>query len=274
MLRDPAGFFSFSLSAGSDGFLSVLPEKTDNDKVPVLMSAGGEHLSRKIRTKRTDDMIETRQYYPGDDSRRINWKAFAHSGDLFIRQGEEQPFPESKLLILLDLSAPRGVLSFEAGGLYLDRIISALSCVIEELRSRGQSFELSVLPSPPEVLSGDRRLCGLEWVDSSSLSPSGLFGRDRVRGGSCLLLTSSFSENALPSCRALRSAGFRVTAAVPVPDKPLPDVRRIRDLFFTKEAAGPLPVMERKDAEYIRSRAAEKCRELKQRGGAADAFVL
>ena len=65
-----------------------------------------EHVPRK---RRSDELLETRRYVPGDDVRRLNWKLLAHAGELFLRLGEETPPPRARLLAVLDTTErPRG----------------------------------------------------------------------------------------------------------------------------------------------------------------------
>ena len=67
--------------------------------------AGGERLVTPIR-RRTDELLETRRYVPGDDIRRVNWKMYARWGELLVRIGEEVPPPQGAHHCILYLGAP------------------------------------------------------------------------------------------------------------------------------------------------------------------------
>ncbi len=67
--------------------------------------SGGERLVTPIR-RRTDELLETRRYVPGDDIRRINWKMYARWGELLVRIGEEVPPPQGAHHCILYLGAP------------------------------------------------------------------------------------------------------------------------------------------------------------------------
>jgi hypothetical protein len=107
---------------------------------------GGNAATQGDRLKRSDELLETRKYYPGDDVRRLSWKLYAHSGELFLKIGEETPPPHSRLLVLIDTGVdPLGALSpfLSTEGLadYLDSLI--VSCA---------DFCLSALDRQIEVI--------------------------------------------------------------------------------------------------------------------------
>jgi uncharacterized protein (DUF58 family) len=85
---------------------------------------------------RSDELIEARPYHPGDDTRRINWNAYAHSEILFVRIGEETPPPTINGEILVDA---RGVDSCADE----DQLISTALGIAEELSRRGWTVILS-----------------------------------------------------------------------------------------------------------------------------------
>ncbi|MBI9107713.1 MAG: DUF58 domain-containing protein [Spirochaetales bacterium] len=276
-LQDFAGFFAMKLQAGQEEHLSVLPEKTESGRELDSLTPGGEEISRRSRKIRSDEMIEIRQYYPGDDIRRINWKAFAHSGELFIRVGEEKPLPESKLMIMLDLSDPSSFIGEKNSSIYLDYIISRLSGIIEKLSSAGITVELSVPPLPFKKVSDSGCLTGLFWRDDDG-QPADIKGRPLGRspgGNNCLLLTQPFSQNSAALCRRLNALGMSVTAAMPVPEGLVSGDTglKLRDLFFSREISGEQRVIDEKTSAIIRDEALKSCRVLKTSGGVSNAFI-
>lgn len=56
----------------------------------------------RLSTERNDDLLDSRPYHPGDDTRRINWKTYAHGGELFVRIGEEVPPPAHLATVEID----------------------------------------------------------------------------------------------------------------------------------------------------------------------------
>ncbi|HKK49014.1 MAG TPA: DUF58 domain-containing protein, partial [Alkalispirochaeta sp.] len=107
----------------------VLPVASAGMKPPVpaglVAGVRGEGLSRR----RSEELIEARPYHPGDDTRRINWKAYAHSETLFVRIGEEMPPPSASADMVIDT---RGLDTSS----HLDQLISAALGVAEELERR------------------------------------------------------------------------------------------------------------------------------------------
>lgn len=102
LLSDALGFFTAKIeSPQKDIFLLVTP-KPVAEALPLTVNAGGDKRRAGTRAQRTDTLIEHRPYIPGDDPRRINWKLFGHAGDLFVREGEREPPPHSRILIVTD----------------------------------------------------------------------------------------------------------------------------------------------------------------------------
>jgi uncharacterized protein (DUF58 family) len=83
------------------------------DLIPVTIRSGGDERRTSANYQRTDNLIDHRPYIPGDDPRRINWKLYGHAGDLFVREGESEPPPHSRLSILIDTQADTEL--FDAG---------------------------------------------------------------------------------------------------------------------------------------------------------------
>jgi hypothetical protein len=94
--------------------LLVMPQAA-GQPLPLTMQSGGVERRTDPHFLRTDDLIDHRPYVPGDDPRRINWKLYGHAGGLFVREGEPEPPPHSRLVILIDTLADRGLYTAEAG---------------------------------------------------------------------------------------------------------------------------------------------------------------
>ena len=67
---------------------------------PPTSGLAGDHRSR--RRSDAPEFADYRTYSPGDDFRRVDWKAYARLGTLYYRQGEAQD--EVTLYLLLDTS--------------------------------------------------------------------------------------------------------------------------------------------------------------------------
>jgi hypothetical protein len=103
---DSLGFFRFSFRVpqGENPRLLSCP-RAAGEPPSLPIRPGGEEQRTEPHYRRSDNLIDHRPYIPGDDPRRINWKLYSHGGDLFVREGEPEPPPRSRLLILVDTGA-------------------------------------------------------------------------------------------------------------------------------------------------------------------------
>ena len=62
----------------------------------------GSGQTAKTALVPNDDLTEQRPYVPGDDPRRINWKLYGHSGELFVREGEKRGEPLPEIAVVID----------------------------------------------------------------------------------------------------------------------------------------------------------------------------
>ena len=103
LILDIFGFFLAALALPQEQGARFLSLPRPAVKPPVIeFHAGGAEQRSQPRFTRTDNLIDHRPYVPGDDPRRINWKLYGHAGDLFVREGEPEPPPHSKLTLLID----------------------------------------------------------------------------------------------------------------------------------------------------------------------------
>ena len=122
--------------------LTVYPPVRSARELLGLVEQTDESTVDSRRRRRSEELLEARKYYPGDDVRRLNWKVFAHMDELFLRIGEEVPPPESRILFILDTTSnpcvPRAV---DAD--YLDRLVESCASVMVHLAGRGLEVTLS-----------------------------------------------------------------------------------------------------------------------------------
>jgi uncharacterized protein (DUF58 family) len=114
LIFDIFGFFLAAFVLPQEPGIRFLSLPRPAAKAPVIeFHAGGAEQRSQPRFIRTDNLIDHRPYVPGDDPRRINWKLYGHAGDLFVREGEPEPPPHSKLTLLIDTQIDTGL--FTAG---------------------------------------------------------------------------------------------------------------------------------------------------------------
>jgi hypothetical protein len=135
---DGPGFFRLAFPVTYERLLLAAPPAAE-EPIPLPVRSGGNEQRTEPHYRKTDDLTDHRPYTPGDDPRRINWKLYGHgpSGELFVREGESEPPPRSRLLILLDTQTDAGLYTAEEGRQAVDLLCSnALSAALE-FSSRG-----------------------------------------------------------------------------------------------------------------------------------------
>jgi hypothetical protein len=116
LIFDGLGLFraAFAVPQAPGPRLLVMPAAAEQT-VPLFVQSGGTEQRTEPQFLRTDNLIDHRPYVPGDDPRRINWKLYGHAGDLFVREGEPEPPPHSKLVILIDTQTDSALYTAETG---------------------------------------------------------------------------------------------------------------------------------------------------------------
>ncbi|OHE68119.1 MAG: hypothetical protein A2Z99_15385 [Treponema sp. GWB1_62_6] len=122
-IHDGFGLFQAShrIPSAGDARLLVMPGPHPG-QAPEQPRQGGTEERKDASFKRTDDFTDNRKYAPGDDPRRINWKLYGHSGELFLREGEIEPPPKARYLILLDATADPALFDREDAAFAVDAL--------------------------------------------------------------------------------------------------------------------------------------------------------
>jgi len=195
---------------------------------------GGSSLEHARRRRRSDELLETRRYVPGDDPRRLNWKLLAHAGELFLRLGEEAPPPRARLLAVLDTTECPGVPAGLADAA-LDGLVEHCAAEVAALLRRGNAVGVSMPGAPRCEVWTAERLPGLRAALADAWwTPAGsalALPNDRsVRVVVFALAGSPSLERILAE---LRSRRWRTTLALRDPPVP-PSLARatIRSLLF------------------------------------------
>lgn len=168
---DVLGFTRGSIPLNVEERVRVFPDSVPAaDKIRRL-EEGGEAIEFAKRRLLSEERMEVRKYYPGDDPRRLNWKVYAHLGELFLRVGEETPPPESRILVILDSNRPDGT-TFKFSADYLDSIVEACTALMQVLLLRGINIIFTAPGmSSPSVVSMEKYhellslLSGIWWND-------------------------------------------------------------------------------------------------------------
>ena len=163
------------------GYRLLVCPRPAPESLPVESSAGGTEHPAEFQIRRSDSLIDHRPYIPGDDPRRINWKLYGHGNELFVREGENEPPPHSRMLILIDSQYDSMLYTAEAGRQGIDLLCEqALACALELMSGGidvfvsysgvsgilhgGTSMELTALFAGPAAI---------RWAEQAARSGSG-----------------------------------------------------------------------------------------------------
>lgn len=146
-LRDCFGLFSTKGRLEIADEFSVFPRPMRPEREMPPGRGGPSRATRGIFRK-SEDFLDARKYLPGDDIRRLHWKQYAHSGELFTRLGEPIPPPrmEYDLIVLPDTSLRLGG---EAARAYAEIIISLASGLVLDACQRSARLRLLAPGSVP-----------------------------------------------------------------------------------------------------------------------------
>ena len=191
---DAPGLFSLCLPVyrSKSPRLFAVPLQAE-DIVPVPLKPGGSEERKEPHYRKSDEFMDHRPYVPGDDPRRINWKLYSHAplGELFVREGEPEPPPHSRLLILIDTEVDQSLYAMDEGCRAVDLLCeSALSLASEYLK---KGLDISIGWTGGTIIGNRRESGPLSMAEISSAlawpaalrslgPPNGLMGR-RARAG-------------------------------------------------------------------------------------------
>ncbi|OQY35618.1 MAG: hypothetical protein B6241_00040 [Spirochaetaceae bacterium 4572_59] len=128
ILHDRFGLFRVEVKGETGRILKVQPGKIPetNGLRAMRMYQNSVNTSRSVL--KDSSFYESRQYYPGDDPRRINWKLKALHGALFVKEGFFAA-PAGKTVIIL--------VNGQGGSFPVDQLIRKGSMLMEGLAERG-----------------------------------------------------------------------------------------------------------------------------------------
>ncbi len=236
-VRDILGFTASSIPRASKNSLTVIPDNPAPPYMPRRSAGGGKMSAVRETLVRSDELLDARKYYPGDDIRRVNWNMFAHMGEVYIRIGEEVPPPSSRILVAVDTSTPELFRPVDLEPL-LDRAVAFACGVAAQFIDEGRDTWLSYTGAEKAVpASGGNRepafrfFTGAWWSEGTIPLPE-----------APPPTTYLFSFPSSPGCKTfLRSTKGRTFIFLPEPPKPVNTGKKSilrRFLFREKPADG------------------------------------
>jgi len=259
IVEDLFGFTRFVLYRGEELSLLVFPEIEKNGFNREKIISGGEVATADVERVRSDELLEVRKYYPGDDARRINWKMFAASGELFLRIGEEIPPPTGEVTIVLN-SHSQGVGSLKFSSVYTDFLIGSYLALVYAFVEKGCVVNVLVpgLKEPFIFDQGkpDKLLSALSPV-TSDMKPA------QLNDGGFFYIVSH------PGSEFLLEYAVNSGKDMKVFIKKLPEMnqkRSMRQLFFKEKESSDSAITESKKILKLRFNAENDLIVLKQSG--------
>ena len=145
VIFDAPGFFRLSFPVLRHGSPRLLAFPSPAEElIPLSLKSGGSEQRNETHYRKSDELTDHRPYVPGDDPRRINWKLYGHApfGELFVREGEPEPPPHSRLLILIDTEADRDLFTVDEGRLAVDQLCECALAAALEFTGKGMNISI------------------------------------------------------------------------------------------------------------------------------------
>jgi uncharacterized protein (DUF58 family) len=142
-ISDALGLFRFAFHLSRDGGSRLLAApRAAEELISLPIRSGGTEQRIEPHYRKTEDLTDHRPYVPGDDPRRINWKLYGHgpSGELFVREGESEPPPHARLILLVDTQFDPGLFTVEEGRRGVDNLCENALAAALEFTSRGMDI--------------------------------------------------------------------------------------------------------------------------------------
>jgi uncharacterized protein (DUF58 family) len=177
----------------------------------------GQHLRMRALARSGDEFRSLRDYAPGDDLRRISWRASARSENLKVRENESSG--SSDLTVVLDL----GAAGYDEPA--FERAVSAATSIVVSAAERGRAvrflttggFEHATGTVGADLLL--EYLAGVQPIEGAGIDR--IFGQLNTRssGGLLVAVTGAATAGVLGSLRNTPSADAVVVVATagPVP---------------------------------------------------------
>jgi hypothetical protein len=81
----------------------TVPVTASSAKMSSVSQPARREQTREGRSPLRDaERYDARRFQPGDDVRHLNWRLFAHTGELFVRIGDELPPPSVAFTVAID----------------------------------------------------------------------------------------------------------------------------------------------------------------------------
>ncbi len=173
-LNDIANFFSFKIHITKKHINEIIiPPKQKETKPLKLSKINKKNSEHKNIIRRNDELYDTRPYFPGDDTRKINWKLYAHTQELNIRQGDFSPPPEDFFTIFITEPVIQKKDTFIIKS--FDSFINSINSIAKDIHNNKNTLEVISYNSTKNeitrnlILSDEKN--GIEKINTSLAIP-------------------------------------------------------------------------------------------------------
>jgi hypothetical protein len=239
LVKDYLGLTRSSITLPVKEQVKVYPSLSPASRQPLKFEVTGVNIEYSPRKKTSDELLETRKYYPGDDVRRINWKTFARLRELFLRIGEDTTQPEAKLLCIIDPTRSPLVPAAVCHD-YLDLLVREAGSLLVSLIGQGIETWL-MLPGyeKAKALTAEKRellldsLARIRWQEhyrAMTLPP--------YKNLHALVFSSPGSPGLEPLAAQLKKRGLKISLFFPTfqATQSPPSGLTVKDILFYKKS--------------------------------------
>ena len=231
-MGDPLGLARSEVTATGVTNLVVHPTLIPLEPITSFSGRDSSADRRQIRSLSIsgEEFFALRPYQPGDELKRVHWRATARLGELVVRQAEHPK--TGRITVLLDQHKA----AYDQQG--FERAVSAALSVLHSAYRGGDSLRFvtsanshgTEIRSRQELDAVDEQLATIGQTQSASILRSlERLGRSSD-GGTLVLITGSISQQLEVSiARAKRSFGHTIVIACQTPEIDLPSPSIIHD---------------------------------------------
>ena len=143
-VSDFFGFFSLSISMGSDVILEIPPQKRDINILRYGPRTSEKHAAFRL-SEHAEEKMERRPYVPGDDPRRLDWRHYARTGFLLTRIGQDTRPAGAHISLLVSAPVPPRQKAGRRKWKRLETHLGTAASLAERITAEGGSFQ-ALLP--------------------------------------------------------------------------------------------------------------------------------
>jgi hypothetical protein len=154
---DVLGFSRSFVSIPLRKEIRIYPEQTFLNKRISYSGSGGSKLINSNEIYKSDELTDVRKYYQGDDPRKINWKIFAASSELYVSKEDIESRPDSLAYYILNIDLCDVPSSADDRAGYIDRVVELFaSLVVTAVAESG--FACVILPGKEQVVYTEKNI--------------------------------------------------------------------------------------------------------------------